>query len=69
MAIDCKENVKNKIKIFENDYFTTYCYEFENGNKYNECETKWIQRDFSLSVFLTPEERLERRLGDLIYKR
>ena len=33
MRIDGKDNVKKRIKVFENDRYTTYLYIFENGNK------------------------------------
>lgn len=46
MIIDGKENVKERIKIYENKYFITYLYIFENGNSYRETKPKWIQKDF-----------------------
>lgn len=40
MNIDGKENVKERIKIFENDDFITYLYKFKNGNQYNDTVSK-----------------------------
>jgi hypothetical protein len=69
MNIDGKVNVKERIKIFESDDFTTYLYKFENGNKYTDTISKWKQKDFKYNVYKTPEERLENRLDTLILKR
>ena len=47
MNIDGKENVKERIKLFESDNFTTYLYIFENGNKYPDTVSKWKRTCFS----------------------
>lgn len=63
MRIDGKENVKERIKVFENDRFITYLYVFENGNSYNDTVTKWKQSSFERVIKRMPfEEVLERRL-------
>ena len=49
MTIDGKENVKKRIKVFENDRYTTYLYILENGNKYKDTVSKWTQKDKSIS--------------------
>ena len=50
-----KDNLKEKIKIYENKYFVTYKYVFENGNSYKETVSKWKQRDFKTNL-LSPVE-------------
>lgn len=45
MDIDGKTNVKERIKIFENDDYITYLYKFENGNQYTDTVSKWKQKD------------------------
>ena len=62
-----KDNLKEKIKIYENKYFITYKYVFENGNSYRESVSKWLQRDFRNYTLLTPEECLERHLERVNY--
>lgn len=69
MRIDGKDKVKERIKVFENKYYTTYKYMFENGNSYNDTVPKWKQRDFGTEIYKTPEEKLESQLDKLIYRR
>ena len=69
MRIDGKDNVKERKKIFENKYYTTYKYVFENGNSYNDTVPKWKQKDFTNTIYKTPEEKLESQLDTLILKR
>ena len=69
MRIDGKDNVKKRIKVFENDRYTTYLYIFENGNKYKDTVPKWKQKDFRTEIYKTPEEKLENQLDKLIYRR
>ena len=69
MRIDGKDNVKSRKKIFENKYYTTYKYVFENGNSYNDTVPKWKQKDFGTAIYKTPEEKLESQLDTLILKR
>ena len=69
MTRDGKENVKERIKIFENRYFITYRYIFENGNAYNETQLRWTQTDFTTSIIKTPEEIIEGQLDKLQYRR
>lgn len=64
MYIDGKANVKKRIKIFESDYFTTYLYEFENGNQYKDTVSKWKQKDFTHKV---PRYSIEDRMEKLNY--
>lgn len=59
MRIDGKDKVKKRIKVFENDRYTTYLYIFENGNKYTDTVPKWKQKDFKDVIYKTQEERLE----------
>ena len=54
MKIDEKENVKERIKVFENNQYITYLYIFENGNSYKDTVLKWKQKDFSNYVTNTP---------------
>lgn len=60
MRIDGKDKVKERIKVFENDRYTTYLYIFENGNKYTDTVPKWKQKDFTDVIYKTQEERLEK---------
>ena len=69
MTIDGKDNVKERIKVFENDRYTTYLYIFENGNKYTDTVPKWKQKDFGIKIYQTPEEKIESQLDKLIYRR
>ena len=69
MRIDGKDKVKERIKVFENKYYTTYKYMFENGNSYNDTVPKWKQKDFGTEIYKTPEEKLESQLDKLIYRR
>lgn len=69
MRIDGKDKVKERKKIFENKYYTTYKYVFENGNSYNDTVPKWKQTDFGTKIYQTPEEKLESQLDTLILKR
>ena len=69
MRIDGKDKVKERIKVFENDRYTTYLYIFENGNKYTDIVPKWKQKDFGTEIYKTPEEKLESQLDKLVYKR
>lgn len=69
MKIDGKENVKERIKVFENNQYITYLYIFENGNSYKDTVLKWKQKDFSNYVTKTPEEKLESQLDQLVYRR
>ena len=69
MRIDGKDNVKERIKVFENDRYTTYLYIFENGNNYTDTVPKWKQKDFGTNIYQTPEEKLESQLDKLIYRR
>lgn len=59
MKIDGKDNVKERIKVFENDRYITYLYIFENGNKYKDTVPKWKQKDFTDVIYKTQEEKLE----------
>ena len=45
MRIDGKDNVKERIKVFENDRYITYLYIFENGNQYKDTVPKWTRKD------------------------
>ena len=66
MNIDGKTKVKERIKIFENDNFTTYLYKFENGNQYTDTVPKWKQKDFGNNVVRYDiEKRLDRVVGGL----
>lgn len=58
MRIDGKDNVKSRKKIFENKYYTTYKYVFENGNSYNDTLPKWKQKDFGQRLIYNVEDRL-----------
>lgn len=69
MKIDGKDNVKERIKVFENDKYTTYLYIFENGNKYTDTVSKWKQKDFTDVIYKTPEEKIESQLDKLVYRR
>lgn len=69
MRIDGKDKVKERIKVFENDRYTTYLYIFENGNKYTDTVQKWKQKDFTNTIYKTPEEKIESQLDKLVYKR
>ena len=69
MRIDGKDKVKERIKVFENKYYTTYKYLFKNGNSYNDTVDKWKQTDFTNTIYKTPEEKLESQLDTLILKR
>ena len=60
MNIDGKTNVKERIKVFENNKFITYLYIFENGNSYKETINKWKQRDFNNSVKEDPEDIIDK---------
>lgn len=50
MRIDGKDNVKERIEIFntENSNYITYKYVFENDNSYNDTVPKWTQKDKSI---------------------
>jgi hypothetical protein len=63
MNIDGKEKVKERIKIFESDDFTTYLYKFENGNKYKDTVPAWKRKDFGVYVHRTPEDKIESKIG------
>ena len=69
MRIDGKDKVKERIKVFENDRYTTYLYIFENGNKYTDTVPKWKQKEFTDIIYKIPEEKLESQLDKLVYKR
>lgn len=69
MTVDGKVNVKKRIKVFENNRFITYLYIFENGNSYRETIQKWKQKDYSTSKYETQEDKLEKQLDKLIYRR
>ena len=69
MRIDGKDNVKERIKVFENDRYTTCLYIFENGNKYTDTVPKWKQKDFGTEIYKTPEEKIESQLDKLVYRR
>ena len=69
MRIDGKDKVKERIKVFENDRYITYLYIFENGNKYTDTVPKWKQKDFTKTIYKTPEEKLEGQLDKLVYRR
>lgn len=69
MKIDGKDKVKKRIKVFENDRYTTYLYIFENGNKYTDTVPKWKQKDFTDIIYKTPEEKIESQLDKLVYRR
>lgn len=69
MRIDGKDKVKERIKVFESDRYTTYLYIFENGNKYTDTVLKWKQKDFGTEIYKTPEEKIESQLDKLIYRR
>lgn len=58
MRIDGKDNVKKRIKVFENDKYITYLYIFENGNKYTDTVPKWKQKDFGQRTIYNVEDRL-----------
>ena len=61
MRIDGKDNVKERIEIFntEDSNYITYKYVFENDNSYNDTVPKWKQKDFTDVVYKTQEEKLE----------
>ena len=69
MKIDGKDKVKKRIKVFENDRYTTYLHIFENGNKYTDTVPKWKQKDFTDIIYKTPEEKIESQLDKLVYRR
>jgi len=69
MNIDGKENVKERVKVFESNKFITYLYIFKNGNSYRETRNKWKQRDFSRTLKETQEEKLENQLDKIVYRR
>ena len=66
MNIDGKVNVKERIEIFDSDYFTTYLYKFENGNKYPDTVPKWIRTDFKNSTIYNVEDRLSKKGKDYV---
>lgn len=66
MNIDGKVNVKERIKIFESNDFTTYLYKFENGNKYTDTVTKWKQSSIPALKGHNPDKRLERNYWERI---
>ena len=45
MTIDGKENVKERIEIFNGPNFITYKYVFKNDNSYNDTVDKWTPTD------------------------
>lgn len=61
MRIDGKDNVKERIEIFntKDSNYITYKYVFENDNSYNDTVPKWKQKDFDDVIYKTQEERLE----------
>lgn len=69
MRIDGKNNVKKRIKVFENNRYITYLYVFENGNQYTDTVPKWKQKDFGDTIYKTPEDIIESQLDKLIYRR
>lgn len=69
MKIDGKENVKERIKVFENEKYTTYLYIFENGNSYTDTVNKWKQTYFSKKTAGDMEDRLEKQWEKWINKR
>lgn len=69
MTVDGKVKVKKRIKVFENNKFITYLYIFENGNSYKETVSKWKQKDFETSICETPEEKIEKQLDKIVYRR
>lgn len=58
MRIDGKDNVKERITIFDGPDFTTYKYIFENENYYNDTVPKWKQKDFGYRTIYNVEDRL-----------
>ena len=69
MKIDGKENVKERIKVFENNQYITYLYIFENGSSYRDTVSKWKQKDFKDNIRKTQEEKIESQLDKLVYRR
>ena len=69
MRIDGKDNVKQRIKVFENDRYITYLYIFENGNKYTDTVSKWKQKDFKNNICKTEEEKIESQLDKMVHRR
>ena len=69
MKIDGKDNVKERIKIFENSKYTTYLYIFENGSSYKETVSKWKQTDFINTIIKTPEDIIDSQLDKLVHRR
>ena len=69
MRIDGKDKVKERIKVFENDRYTTYLYIFENGSSYRDTVSKWKQKDFKDNISKTQEEKIESQLDKLVYRR
>lgn len=64
--IDGKCDVKTRTMVFETNKFITYLYEFENGNKYKECQPKWKQTDFTKYVNATNEEKLDNHIDRIL---
>lgn len=60
MRIDGKDNVKERIEIFNrpDSNFITYKYIFENENYYNDTVDKWKQKDFGYRTIYNVEDRL-----------
>ena len=69
MKIDGKDGVKERIKVFECDRFITYKYIFDNGNSYNDTVDKWQQTGFERVKRMSTEEKLERILHKIVYRR
>ena len=69
MRTDGKENVKERIKVFENEKYITYLYIFENGNSYKDTVLKWKQKHFSRKTAEDTEDKIDKRLEKWIDKR
>lgn len=65
MKIDGKENVKERIKVFEGDSFITYLYIFENGNSFNDTVDKWHQTSTEGLKKCNADERLRRHYWEM----
>ena len=69
MTIDGKVNVKEKIKVSEQNNFITYLYVFENGNSYRETVSKWKQRDFTTEIKQSQEDKMDKYGYKIKYRR
>lgn len=61
--------VIRKETIFEGKYYKTKIKYLDNGNKIPYTEPNWKQRDFKTSICETPEEKLEKQLDKIVYRR